>query len=90
MLAGWLYTTTHFTAAKLVRAERRRQSGALKVFKRWFFAMGAEDKGETEAPRLGIASQVMKSPIIVAAVDVDHAEPALLEQLRDLAAEALG
>jgi RNA polymerase sigma factor (sigma-70 family) len=25
-LAGWLYTTTHFTAAKLVRAECRRQA----------------------------------------------------------------
>ena len=24
VLTGWLYTTTHFTAAKLVRAERRR------------------------------------------------------------------
>jgi RNA polymerase sigma factor (sigma-70 family) len=26
VLTGWLYTTTHFTAAKLVRAERRRQT----------------------------------------------------------------
>jgi RNA polymerase sigma factor (sigma-70 family) len=25
-LAGWLYTTTHFTAAKIVRTERRRQN----------------------------------------------------------------
>jgi RNA polymerase sigma factor (sigma-70 family) len=26
VLTGWLYTTTHFTAAKLVRSERRRQA----------------------------------------------------------------
>ena len=26
VLTGWLYTTTHYTAAKLVRAERRRQA----------------------------------------------------------------
>jgi RNA polymerase sigma factor (sigma-70 family) len=26
VLTGWLYTTTHFTAAKMVRAERRRQA----------------------------------------------------------------
>lgn len=62
------------------RAERLQQSGAMKQFKRWFFAMGAE--GHPEAP-LGVASQVMKSPIIMAAVDVEHAEAALLEQLRE-------
>jgi RNA polymerase sigma factor (sigma-70 family) len=26
VLAGWLYTTTHYTAAKIVRTERRRQN----------------------------------------------------------------
>ncbi|MFY9509379.1 MAG: bifunctional serine/threonine-protein kinase/universal stress protein [Rubrivivax sp.] len=65
------------------RADRKKQSGPLKVFKRWFFALGAEGKTAGEAPRLGIASQVMKSPIILAAVDVDHAEPGLLELLRE-------
>ncbi len=62
------------------RAERLRQSGPMKVFKRWFFALGAEARAE---PGLGIASQVMKSPIILAAVDVDNGGEALLEQLRE-------
>ncbi len=62
------------------RAERLRQSGPIKVFKRWFFALGAEARNE---PGLGIASQVMKSPIILSAVDIDNAEEALLEQLRE-------
>ena len=66
--------------ALTARAERRRQSGAVKTFKRWFFALGAEAQREHG---LGIASQVMKSPIIVAAVDVEHAGDALLDQLRE-------
>jgi hypothetical protein len=33
--------------------------------------------------KLGAASQLMKSPIVLAAVDVDHAAPGLLEQLRE-------
>ena len=66
--------------ALTARAERSRQSGALKTFKRWFFALGAEAR--TEAP-LGAVSQLMKSPIILAAVDVDHAAAGLLEQLRE-------
>jgi len=68
------------------RAQRTRQSGPLKVFKRWFSAVGAENKRDPDDPhgaQQAIASQVMKSPIIVAAVDIDHAEPALLEQLRE-------
>ena len=67
--------------ALTARAERVRQSGALKVFKRWFFALGAESH-DVEAP-LGVASQVMKSPIIVAAVDIENAGDALLDQLRE-------
>lgn len=62
------------------RAERVSTSGPVRRFKRWFFALGTE--GQAPAP-LGIASQVMKSPIIAAAVDIEHAEPALLEQLRE-------
>ena len=64
------------------RAERQQPGGALRAAGRWFRALGAEGRIDREAPALGIASQVMKSPIIVAAVDIDHAEPALLEQLR--------
>jgi eukaryotic-like serine/threonine-protein kinase len=63
------------------RAARRRQSGPLKVLKRWFFALGAERRPEPADPRAGVAGQLMKNPIIVAAVDID--EPALLEQLRE-------
>jgi len=66
--------------ALTARAERSRQSGMLKVFKRWFFAVGAESPA---APQLGAASQLMKSPIIVAAVDVEQGETALLERLRE-------
>lgn len=62
------------------RAERTRQSGPIKVFKRWFFALGAE-AAPGGAP--GVASQLTRSPIIVAALDIDHAEAALLEQLRE-------
>ncbi|MCD0418073.1 bifunctional serine/threonine-protein kinase/universal stress protein [Rubrivivax sp. JA1024] len=62
------------------RAARSRQSGAVKVFKRWFFALGAESR---PTARLGAASQVAKSPIVVAAVDIDHATPELLEKMQD-------
>jgi eukaryotic-like serine/threonine-protein kinase len=62
------------------RAGRQRQRGVVTTFKRWFFALGADGQRE---PGLGIASQVMKSPIIVAAVDVEHAGDALLDQLRE-------
>lgn len=65
------------------RAERQRPGGALKAAGRWLRALGTEGRVDRDAPALGIASQVMKSPIIVAAVDIDHAEPALLEQLRE-------
>ncbi|CAD5374507.1 Serine/threonine protein kinase [Rubrivivax sp. A210] len=62
------------------RAERLQGSGALLRFKRWFFAIGSEP---AQRPRLGVATQLMKSPIVMAAVDVDNAAPALLEQLRE-------
>jgi protein-serine/threonine kinase len=62
------------------RAERMQRSGLLKRFKRWFFAAGAEPRA---APQLGVASQVARSPIIMAAVDVDNATPELLDQLRE-------
>ena len=42
--------------------------------------LGAEAKA---APGLGVGSQLMKSPVIVAAVDIDHAEESLLERLRE-------
>jgi nucleotide-binding universal stress UspA family protein len=48
--------------------------------KGWFFAVGAEPKA---APVTAVASQVMQSSIVVAAVDVDNATPELLEHLRE-------
>jgi eukaryotic-like serine/threonine-protein kinase len=62
------------------RAERSRTSGPVTRMKRWFIALGADTEPNV---RLGVASQVMKSPIIVAAIDVDRAEDMLLEQLRE-------
>lgn len=62
------------------RAQRMQTSGALTRLKRWFFAVGAEPEN---APVQAVASRVMKSPIVMAAVDVDHAAEGLLEQLRE-------
>jgi protein-serine/threonine kinase len=62
------------------RAERWQQRGLLRRVKRWFLSVGAEPRA---AVQLGVTRQVAKSPIIVAAVDVDNAEAALLGQLRD-------
>jgi eukaryotic-like serine/threonine-protein kinase len=61
------------------RAERLQRSGALLRCKRWFFALGQRP----EPPAQGVRSQVMKSPIVMAAVDIDNAHAALLEQLRE-------
>ena len=61
------------------RAERMQKSGTLRNFKRWFFALGAEP-----APTHTKASeQLDRSPIILAAVDVDNAAPELLDKLRE-------
>ena len=59
------------------RAERVAGSSTLKVVKRWFAAMGAEPSEGVSA-----AEQAVKSPILLAAVDVAHADPALLEAVR--------
>ena len=59
------------------RAERVAGSSTLKVVKRWFAAMGAEpSEGVTASEQAG------KSPILLAAVDVASAEPALLDAVR--------
>ncbi len=62
------------------RAERMDTSGALLRLKRWFFALGT---APAEPPVLGATTQLMKCPIIMAAIDVDNAAPALMEQLRE-------
>ncbi|MBI5260050.1 MAG: protein kinase [Burkholderiales bacterium] len=61
------------------RAEKLQKSGAIRNFKRWFFALGAEP-GQAVAKA---SDQVERSPIIMAAVDVDNASSELLEQLRE-------
>ncbi|MDC8786044.1 serine/threonine protein kinase [Roseateles koreensis] len=60
------------------RAERMHTSNSVKTLKRWFFALGAEPSIQVSP-----SSQVSRSPIIMAAVDIEHATAALLEQLRE-------
>lgn len=63
------------------RAEKLQRSGAVKRFKRWFFALGAEPAHT----RTAISEQLNRHPVVMAAVDVDAAAPELLEQLRETA-----
>jgi protein-serine/threonine kinase len=64
--------------ALTARAEKLRVSGVMLRLKRWFFALGAE------APPVPPAGeQLARSPIVMAAVDVDNATPELLTQLRE-------
>lgn len=61
------------------RAEKLTRVGALTRARRWFFALGSEpeNRGVTAA------EMVHKSPIIMAAVDIDGAASKLLEQVRE-------
>jgi protein-serine/threonine kinase len=61
------------------RAEKLQTIGALKTFKRWFFALGAEPGQE----RAQASEQLARNPIILAAVDVENAAAELLEKLRE-------
>jgi serine/threonine protein kinase len=61
------------------RAEKLQKSGSIKTFKRWFFALGAEPAQD----RTHVGEQLDRSPIILAAVDLDHASTDLLQQLRE-------
>jgi nucleotide-binding universal stress UspA family protein len=64
------------------RAERLRPSGMVARMKRRLGVIGADVRMNSEASGPpNAATQVMKSPIIMAAVDIDGAAPALLEQL---------
>jgi nucleotide-binding universal stress UspA family protein len=66
------------------RAERLRAGGVVARLKRRLGVIGAEVRtGAEGSPPQNAATQVMKSPIILAAVDIDGAAPALLEQLRE-------
>ncbi|MEJ6007926.1 bifunctional serine/threonine-protein kinase/universal stress protein [Paucibacter sp. AS339] len=64
--------------ALTARAQKVSTSGSLRTLKRWFFALGTEPVAQATA-----TEQVARSPIIMAAVDIQHATPALLEQLRE-------
>ena len=61
------------------RAHKLQKSGAIKTLKRWFFALGAEPAHERPA----LAQQLDHCPIIMAAIDIDHASSELLRQLRE-------
>ena len=61
------------------RAERLQKSGTLRTFKRWFFSLGSEPVREAAT----MAEQLERSPIVMAAVDVENASSELLERLRE-------
>jgi protein-serine/threonine kinase len=61
-------------------AERRQRGGPVQRLRRWLAAQQAVARPD---PALGAASQVMHSPIVMAAIDIDGAAPELLEQLRE-------
>lgn len=62
------------------RAARSATAGRLQRLRRRL--RGLRDEARVQ-PQLGAVSQLMKSPIVLAAIDVDHAAPGLLEQLRE-------
>jgi protein-serine/threonine kinase len=61
------------------RSEKIQKSGTLRTFKKWFFALGAEPASARQTAE----EQLDRSPIIMAAVDVDNASRELLTQLRE-------
>ena len=60
------------------RADKLARSSGLRNLKRWFFALGSEPPAKAQA-----SEQLARSPIIMAAVDVETATPELLGQLRE-------
>ncbi|HSI60960.1 MAG TPA: bifunctional serine/threonine-protein kinase/universal stress protein [Ideonella sp.] len=62
------------------RAEKLQRSSHYARLKRWFFALGSEP--DLKQP-VSAAEMVQRSPIILAAVDVENAGDELLEQLRE-------
>ena len=59
------------------RAERLARSGRLGVMRRWLAAIGHESKHV-----VGAAELTARSPILLAALDIGGAQPALLEAVR--------
>ncbi|WP_083748947.1 bifunctional serine/threonine-protein kinase/universal stress protein [Pelomonas sp. KK5] len=62
------------------RADKLARSGALVRLKRWFFALGSEPAPRTEPT----AQSTTRSPIVMAAVDLEDTTPELLGQLREI------
>jgi nucleotide-binding universal stress UspA family protein len=65
------------------RAARQQRSGAIHVARRWLAAIGHEGRGT------GAAAQAVRSPILLVAMDMADAEPALLESIRTTAQRLL-
>ncbi|MFZ2987721.1 bifunctional serine/threonine-protein kinase/universal stress protein [Ideonella sp.] len=61
------------------RAERLQRSSQYTRLKRWFFALGSEP----DQRGVSAGEMVHKSPIILAALDIDSASSKLLGQLRE-------
>ncbi|TDP63078.1 serine/threonine protein kinase [Roseateles toxinivorans] len=61
-----------------VRASKLQTSGLMKRLRRWFVALGAEPPTQQSC-----TEQVARSPIILAAVDVQGATPGLLAKLSE-------
>lgn len=61
------------------RAEKLSRSSLYTRWKRWFFAVGSEP----QVAGVSAGDQIHKSPIIMAAVDIEGASEKLLEQLRE-------
>ena len=61
------------------RANRTHGEGGLARLKRW---MRQRNAAAPAPPPPSALTQLMKGPLIVAAIDVDHASPILLERLR--------
>ena len=66
------------------RASRAGSGSTLDVVKRWFVSL--RDNEEVEG---GAGGQSARSPIVLAAIDIDGADPALLESERDAALRLL-
>lgn len=60
------------------RADKAAEAGRLQTLKRWFRAMGTEP-----VERSGAGEQLKRAPIVMAAVDVQGATPALLDLVRE-------
>jgi protein-serine/threonine kinase len=61
------------------RAERRNTTSLVTALKRWFFRLGAEPARD----RSPVTARLARSPILMAAVDVDNAAAPLLATLQE-------